>query len=49
MENQQEQMENLTPEQLAMSLMYQMQNGPESEQEQESEKTEESKRKLKKG
>jgi hypothetical protein len=91
MENQQEQMENLSPEELikrkeemkqffeeavpfleaqhkyeklvaeisefkyrrlhfdtqAMSLMYQMQNGPE--QEQESEKTEESKRKLKKG
>jgi hypothetical protein len=93
MENQQEQMENLSPEELikrkeemkqffeeavpfleaqhkyekliaeisefkfkrlhfdtqAMSLMYQMQNGPESEQEQELEKTEESKRKLKKG
>jgi hypothetical protein len=93
MDNQQEQMENLSPEELvkrkeemkqffeeavpfleaqhkyeklvaeisefkyrrlhfdtqAMSLMYQMQNGPESEQEQESEKTEESKRKLKKG
>ena len=91
MENQQEQMENLSPEELikrkeemkqffeeavpfleaqhkyeklvaeisefkyrrlyfdtqAMSLMYQMQNGPE--QEQEAEKTEESKRKLKKG